>query len=110
VQRQDLGRRSGGFGEQAVREKDVGPHHARDADRAEGIEVHQARLDVLDAALTQRVQRPLAGADDPLGADRAVELVLDLQQARGELAVLAPADDRLVCRVRRGQRTSSEAA
>ena len=30
---------------------------------AERVEVHQAHLDVLDAALAQRVQRPLAGPD-----------------------------------------------
>jgi hypothetical protein len=36
-----------------------------------------------------RMQRALAGADHALGADRAVELVLDLQQRRRELVVLA---------------------
>ena len=67
----------------------------------------QAHLDVLDAALAQRVQRPLAGADHALRADRAVELVLDLQQAGGELAVFAVAvadADLLVRRIRRGER------
>ena len=77
-----------------------------DADRAEGIEVHQAHLDVLDAALAQRVQRPLAGRMHALGPDRAVELVLDLQQAGGELAVVvAVADaDLLVGRIGLGER------
>ena len=54
-----------------------------------GFEVQQPHLDVFDAALAQRVQRPLAGADDALGPDGAVELVLDLQQAGGELVVFA---------------------
>ena len=70
----------------------------RDADGAERVEVHGAHLDVLHAALAQCVQRPLARPDHALWADRAVELVLDLQQAGGELAiVVAVADaDRLV--------------
>ena len=59
-----------------------------DADRRERIEVHQAHLHVLDAALAQRAQRPLAGIDAALHADLAVELVLDLQQAGRELVVL----------------------
>jgi hypothetical protein len=32
----------------------------RHADGLEGVQVQQAHLDVLDAALAQRVQRPLA--------------------------------------------------
>jgi hypothetical protein len=82
-----------------------------DAHRLEGVEVHAAHLDVLDAALAQRVQRPLAGMDHALGADRAVELVLDLQQAGGQLVVFAAqvADaDRLVGRVRPRQRPCSD--
>ena len=82
-------------------------HGARgDADRAEGIEVHQAHLDVLDAALAQRVQRALARPDHALRPDGAVELVLDLQQAGGELPiVVAVADaDRLVRRIGLGER------
>ena len=67
-----------------------------------GIEVHAAHLHVLDAALAQRVQRALAAADHALGPDRAVELVLDLQQAGRELVVLAAEvahADRLVRRI-----------
>ena len=59
-----------------------------DADGGERIEVHRADLDVLHATLAQGVQRPLAREDDALRADGAVELILDLQQARGELAIL----------------------
>ena len=72
-----------------------------DADREERVDVDQAHFDVFDPALAQRVQRPLAGMDALLGPDRAVELVLDLQQAGGELVVVvAVADaDRLVRRV-----------
>src|SRR5205814_1417157 len=58
------------------------------------------------AALAQRVQRPLARADDALRPDGAVELVLDLQEARRELAVVAVAvadADRLVRRVGLGE-------
>src|SRR6185436_9930835 len=58
-----------------------------DPDRGERVEVHRAHFDVLDAALAQGVQRPLTGARDALGAYGAVELVLDLQQAGGELPV-----------------------
>jgi hypothetical protein len=58
-------------------------------DRQEGVQVHAAHFDVFDAALAQGVQRPLATVDDALGADRAVELVLDLQQRGGELVVFA---------------------
>src|SRR5881396_3130979 len=61
-----------------------------------------ARLDVLDPALAQRVQRALARVDDALRPDGAVELVLDLQEAGRELAVVAFAvadADRLVRRV-----------
>ena len=51
------------------------------------------------------MQRALALEDHALGADRAVELVLDLQQAGGELAVIvAVADaDRLVGRIGFGE-------
>ena len=64
-----------------------------DADREERVEIHQPHLDVLDAALAQRVQRPLARTDAPLGPDRAVELVFDLQHAVGELAVVVAVAD-----------------
>ena len=57
---------SGGLSrEQAMQQEDVEEAAGRrgDADRRERIEVHQAHLDVLDAALAQRVQRALAGLD-----------------------------------------------
>src|SRR5439155_5108444 len=96
------------FGQEAMQEKDVQePHRVRgDADGREGIEVHRAHLYVLDPALAQRVQRPLARADDALRPDGAVELVLDLQEAGRELAVVAFAvadADRLVRRVGLGE-------
>src|SRR3989304_6914910 len=74
---------------QAMQEKDVEKAHRvrRDADRAEWIEVHHAHLDVLDAALAQGMQGPLARAQGALRPERAGELVFDLQQTRGELAV-----------------------
>src|SRR4029078_11849016 len=56
-------------------------------DRREGVEVHEARLDVLDAALAQCMQRALGGPDHALRTDRAVDLVLDLQQAGRELPI-----------------------
>src|SRR5467141_4267655 len=69
--------------EQAVQQEQVEEAAGRrpDADRAERIEVHQAHFDVLDAAAAQGVQRALPGVDAALGADAAVELVFDLQQA-----------------------------
>ena len=71
-----------------------------------GIEVHQPHLDILDAAIAQRVQRPLPGLDHPLGANGSVELVLDLQQAGGELAIVVAVAkaDGLVRRIGLGQR------
>jgi hypothetical protein len=74
-----------------VQQEDVEKAHGLgvDAHRLEGVEVHAAHLDVFDAALAQRVQRALAGVDHALGADGAVELVLDLQQAGGQLVVFA---------------------
>ncbi len=79
----------GALVEQAVQEEDVEKAHGAraDADGDKRIEVHEPDLDILDAALAQRVQRPLAAPDAALGADRAVELVLDLQQRRVELQV-----------------------
>jgi hypothetical protein len=78
----------------------------RDADRLERIEIHRAHFHVFDAALAQRVQRSLARADHALRADRAVELVLDLQQRRRQLPVFVarPDPDRLVRRIRLRQR------
>mmetsp|Transcript_49007 Transcript_49007/g.115102 ORF Transcript_49007/g.115102 Transcript_49007/m.115102 type:complete len:356 (+) Transcript_49007:1851-2918(+) len=92
VGRDLLGRVPGAVAVQAMQQEGIEhPHRVgADADRLEGVEVHQPHLDVLDAALAQRMQRPLAGADHALGADGAVELVLDLQQAGRELVVVAP--------------------
>ena len=94
--------------QQAMQQVHVEQVHrcGHDADGQERVEVHEPHLDVLDAALAQRVQRPLALADAALRPDRAVELVLDLQQRHAELAVIvAVADaDRLVGRIRAGER------
>ena len=78
-------------GQQAVQQEHVEQAHGlrRDAHGLERVEVHQAHLDVLHAALAQRMQRTLATAHRALGADGAVELVLDLQQAGAELVVVA---------------------
>jgi len=79
----------------------------RDADRHERVQVEQPHLDVFDAALAQRMQRALAAPDQPLGPDRPVELVLDLQQAGRQLVVFAARiddADRLVRRIRPGER------
>ena len=59
-----------------------------DAHRLKRVQVQQTHLHVLHTPFTQGMQWPLAGVDHPLGADGAVELVLDLQQAGGELLVL----------------------
>ena len=55
----------------------------------EDADVERAHLDVLDAAARQRPRRGLAGAQRVLRTDAAVVLVLDLQDAGVELAVLA---------------------
>ena len=75
--------------QQGVQHEHVEEAHrlARDADRLERIEVHAAQLDVLHAALAQRMQRPLARTDDAFRPHHAVELVLDLQQAGRQLLV-----------------------
>ena len=110
AQRRHLGRRVGrAVGQQTVQQKDVDEAHGGrgDAHRLERVEVHAAHLDVFHAALAQRMQRPLAGEDHPLGTDQAVELVLDLQQGGGQLVVVATrvADaHRLIGRVGPGQR------
>ena len=79
------------FLQQAMQQEDIQETHggSGDARGHKRIQVHAAHFDVFDAALQQRVQRPLAAVDDPLGADRAVELVFDLQQRGGELVVFA---------------------
>ena len=90
--------------EQAMQQEHVEEAHrvGGDPDRHERIEVHQPHLDILDAAVAQGMQRAFARPDHALGPDRAVELVLHLQQGRGELPVLAVlADaDRFIRRIR----------
>ena len=78
--------------EQAVQQEHVENAHGRrvDADREERVEVHQPHLDVLDPALAQCVQRPLARTDAALGPDGAVELVFDLQHAVASWRYLSP--------------------
>ncbi len=77
-----------------------------DAERKERIDVQAAHLDVLDAVSAQRGERALPGIGHPLGPDGAVELVLDLQQRRGELAIVVAVAqaDRLVGRIGLGER------
>ena len=63
AQRGNLLRRVGrAVGEQAMQQEDIEEADVlrRDADRHEGIEVEQPHFDVFDAALAQRMQRPLA--------------------------------------------------
>ena len=78
-------------GQQAVQQEDVDEAHGLrvDAHRQEGVQVEQAHLDVFHAPLAQGMQGALAREDHPLGADGAVELVFDLQQAGGQLVVVA---------------------
>ena len=95
--------------QQAMQQKHVEKTQCRraDADALERVQIHAAHLDVFDAALAQRVQRALAAVDHALRADRSVELVLDLQQARRKLFVVADRianPDFLVRRVGPGQR------
>ena len=72
-------------GQQAVQQEDVEEADGlgRDADGAEGIQVHQPHFDILHAPGSQRGQRPFLRTDGLLGTDGAVELVLDLKQRRG---------------------------
>ena len=96
------------FAQQAMQQEDVEKMHRPrgDADGAKGIEIHQTNLDVLDTAIAQRVQWPFTGPDHAFGPDGPVELVLDLQQAGGELAVVVAVADanRFVSRIRFGER------
>ena len=59
-----------------------------DAERGEGVNVYGTQLDVFDAALIQRIRGLLAAARGALGADRGVELVLQLQHVVVELTIL----------------------
>src|SRR5271154_5266072 len=84
----------------AVAKQTVQQKHIEKADRGgcdrnghEGVEVHEPYFDVLDAAITQRMQRALTRPYDTLWPDGAVELVFDLQQARCKLPVLIPIAD-----------------
>ena len=56
-----------------------------DAQGQEGVQIQAAHLDIFHPALAQGVERALPGANAALGANGAVELVFDLEQARGEL-------------------------
>ena len=60
-----------------------------DANGNEGVDVHQPHFHVFHPALAQGVQGALARAHRALGADGAVELVFDLQQAGAQLVVVA---------------------
>src|SRR5207249_11301105 len=96
------------FPKQAVQQKDVEKAYGLlgDADGTEWVEIHEPDLDVLDAALSQGMQRTLSGTDDPLRPNRPVELVFDLQQTGRELPIIITvADaDRLVQGIRLGER------
>src|SRR6185369_122770 len=58
-----------------------------------GIQIERAYLDVLDAGQAQRAERPVVRRLARLRSDRAVVLVLDLQDVRIELAPFAVDDD-----------------
>ena len=63
------------------------------SDRVGGAQVERAHLDVVDAAFGERDERPGLARFARLRANRAVVLVLDLQDVRVELAVVAVDDD-----------------
>ncbi len=86
-----MGRIRRAVAKQTVQQKHIQKTHGLggDTDGLKRVQVHQPHFHVLHAPLAQRMQRPLAGVDRALGADRAVELVLDLQQAGAQLAVAA---------------------
>ena len=80
-QRGDLLRRiRRAVAKQTVQQKHIEKTHGLggDTDGLKRVQVHQPYFHVLHAPLAQCMQRPLAGVDRALGADRAVELVLDL--------------------------------
>ncbi len=60
-----------------------------DAHGREGVDIQAAHLDIFHAAFGQCMHRFLAAVGHPLGTDRAVELVFDLQQVGIELLPLA---------------------
>src|SRR6266446_5485631 len=78
-----------------------------DAERMEGTDIHTAHLDILDAALAERVQLSLSGPDAPLRPDLSIEFVLDLQQGRRQLAVVRAVGeaDSLIRGIGLGERT-----
>ena len=61
----------------------------RDADRHKRIQIHQPHFNIFHTTLAQRMQRSLARIDHALGPDRAVKLILNLQQRRRQLVVIA---------------------
>ena len=70
------------------------PHRVLlDARRRERVHVERPDLHVAHAAALQRDCRLLPGAGDLLRSDKAVVLVLDLQEVRVELAVLSVDDE-----------------
>ena len=75
--------------QQAIQQEDI--EEARlaciHAQRRKGADIDATHLDVLDAAARQRGQRRFTDARHALGADRTVELILDLQQALTQLLV-----------------------
>ena len=74
------------------------------ANRVEGPHVERPHLHVLDAAATQRLGRAFARKRDALRPDEAVVLVLDLQQVRVQLPVLAVHLDPELLVLRAGRR------
>src|SRR5690606_32462251 len=79
------------FGEQTVEEQklDEGQRVPVDADRVGRAEIERADLDVLDAAAAQRDGRAIGRALARLRANLRVVLVLDLQDVRVQLPILA---------------------
>ena len=108
-QRGDFLRRVGrAVGQQAVQQKHIEKTHGvgGDADRHKRIQVHQPHFDIFHTAFAQRMQGPLAGENHAFRPDGAVKLVFNLQQAGGELVVVAAGvldADRLISRVGPGQ-------
>src|SRR5262249_41461988 len=109
-QRRDLrGRVGWTFCQQAMQQERIeeGNGPGIDPERLERVEVHATNFDVLHPALSERVQGTFTRANHALGPDGSVKLVLDLQEAGGELVVFAARiqdTERLVGSVRRGQR------
>src|SRR5690606_3178114 len=79
------------FGEQTVEEQQLEERQRVpvDADRVGRAEIERADLDVLHAAAAQRDRRALGPALPRLRANLRVVLVLDLQDVRVQLPILA---------------------